>query len=100
MNWRHRAACRPGRPLPTVRGRRVGPELFFALSPDRTAAAKTVCAGCEVREQCLAYAVSTGQDTGVWGGLTDTERRALRRRDRGRLTSTAAPSVERAEDRP
>lgn len=86
----------PGCPLRTVPGRRVGPELFFAMSPDGTAAAKKVCAGCQVREQCLAYAVATRQDTGVWGGLTDTERRALARRTPRPITP---PTAERAADR-
>jgi len=42
--------------------------------------AKQVCAGCEVAEKCLAYAMTTNQDIGIWGGLTPIERKRLRRR--------------------
>ena len=47
--------------------------------------AKQVCARCEVREQCLAWALEAGQDHGVWGGMSEEERRAIKRRkSRGR----------------
>jgi WhiB family redox-sensing transcriptional regulator len=55
----------------------VDAELMF---PDRwtdPADAKAVCAGCEVREQCLAQALANGERYGVWGGLTPDERRVL-----------------------
>lgn len=42
--------------------------------------AKAVCRRCDVREQCLQWALETGQDAGVWGGLSEDERRALKRR--------------------
>jgi WhiB family redox-sensing transcriptional regulator len=42
--------------------------------------AKRVCASCRVREECLAYAIETNQVSGIWGGLTEDERRPLRRR--------------------
>jgi hypothetical protein len=42
--------------------------------------AKTVCRRCEVTDACLDWALRTGQDAGVWGGLTEDERRTLRRR--------------------
>jgi WhiB family redox-sensing transcriptional regulator len=63
------------------------PDLFFA--PDfervadweaRIAKAKAVCARCPVRDACLAYALDTSQWFGIWGGLTEDERRALLRR--------------------
>ena len=41
--------------------------------------AKALCSGCQVRPVCLLYALETNQATGVWGGTTDDERRALRR---------------------
>jgi len=61
------------------------PELFF---PDgksapallQTEEAKAVCRRCEVVEACLKWAVESGQDTGVWGGLSEGERRALKGR--------------------
>lgn len=73
-DWRRRAAC-------------VGenPELFFPVGTSgpaqvQAAAAKRVCRGCPVRSDCLDYAVSAGQDHGVFGGLDEDERRRLRRR--------------------
>ena len=74
MDWRHRAACRD-----------EGPELFFPLGNTGPALlqieeAKQVCRRCPVREECLAWALETGQDAGVWGGLSEDERRALKRR--------------------
>lgn len=68
MDWRHLAACR-----------RVDPETFFPVSETGEQEAKAVCAGCPVQARCREWALATGQDAGVWGGLTDTERRALKR---------------------
>jgi WhiB family redox-sensing transcriptional regulator len=60
----------------------VDPELFFPLDEDGDAAraAKAVCVGCEVRQQCLDYALGAGMAAGVWGGLSTSERDALVRR--------------------
>ena len=74
MTWRDRAACWG-----------QDPELFFpdgntAAAVLQTAEAKTVCGRCEVAEACLTWALDTGQDTGVWGGMSESERRALKRR--------------------
>ncbi|MDU5073367.1 MAG: WhiB family transcriptional regulator, partial [Cutibacterium avidum] len=41
---------------------------------------KKVCARCEVRAECLAWALEAGQDHGVWGGMSEDERRAIKRR--------------------
>ncbi len=57
----------------------VGPDLFFPKRGEATEEAKAVCAGCTVRDQCLAYAIDTSQKVGVWGGLSENERRVLRR---------------------
>jgi WhiB family redox-sensing transcriptional regulator len=59
-DWRLRAACR-----------RADPELFFPVSQsgpslDQVTQAKAICAGCPVRQQCLAFALDTRQDHGVW----------------------------------
>jgi hypothetical protein len=53
---------------------------FFAERGQREelATAKAICSSCPVVSQCLAWALETGQDAGVWGGLTADERRALR----------------------
>lgn len=60
------------------------PALFYPEQGESAAAARRVCRACPVREQCLAYALETGQEWGVWGGTTERERqrvRAARRRD-------------------
>lgn len=72
--WRAEAACSG---LPT--------DDFFPVGStggalDRIAAAKAVCAACPVRVQCLDYALDTGQHDGIWGGLSEDERRTERRR--------------------
>jgi WhiB family redox-sensing transcriptional regulator len=74
MDWRHRAACRD-----------VDPELFFPIGNTGPALlqieeAKQVCRRCDVTEACLTWALESGQDSGVWGGMGEDERRALRRR--------------------
>lgn len=53
-------------------------ELFYSEEPDDIELAKSLCAGCPVREECLAAGMS--ERYGVWGGTTPEERRALRRR--------------------
>ena len=73
MDWRNDAACRD-----------VDPDLFFpigttGIAVDQVDAAKRVCASCAVREPCLEFALASNQDAGVWGGLTEDERRTLKR---------------------
>lgn len=55
------------------------PELFFPEPGGSPAAAKKVCAACEVRPDCLALALSLGTVMGVWGGTTENERKRARR---------------------
>lgn len=83
-DWRHRAACRD-----------EDPELFFPVSEQgpgarQAAEAKAVCSQCPVAAECLAWALETGQDNGVWGGTSEAERRALQRRE-DRSSSSPAP---------
>lgn len=71
--WRDHAACKDSHP-----------GLFFPIGSTGDAlgeieAAKAVCRSCPVRRECLAFAVETNQDSGVWGGMSEDERRALRR---------------------
>ena len=67
FDWRAKAACRD-----------KDPELFFPVG--NTGAAKAVCRTCKVIDACLKCALDTNQDYGVWGGLSEDERRALKRR--------------------
>ena len=64
--WRDAAACRD-----------QDPEMFFPHETGSAQPAKTICAGCDVREQCLAWAIDHKQDYGVWGGRTVKERKRL-----------------------
>ena len=47
--------------------------------PDIIFAAKEVCRGCEVRHDCLEFALQNGEKFGIWGGLSERERRRIRR---------------------
>jgi WhiB family redox-sensing transcriptional regulator len=61
----------------------VDPDLFFPERGGSTREAKEVCRGCVVREQCLQYALENGEKFGIWGGMSERERRRLRRRRNG-----------------
>jgi len=72
--WRNAAACID-----------MDTELFFpagisGAALDQAQQAKAICAGCPVRAQCLDWALTTHQDAGIWGGLTEDERRQRRRK--------------------
>lgn len=74
MDWRHDSACRD-----------EDPELFFPVGTSgpalsQVAQAKAVCYRCTAASDCLAWALASGQDAGVWGGMSEDERRALKRR--------------------
>lgn len=71
--WRERAACRT-----------ADPDLFFPIGATGQAlvqieAAKTICRGCPVLDACLHFALSTNQESGVWGATSEEERRKLRK---------------------
>jgi WhiB family redox-sensing transcriptional regulator len=57
----------------------VDPDLFFPERGASTREAKAVCRGCEVRGDCLEYALAHGEKFGIWGGLSERERRRVRR---------------------
>lgn len=81
MDWRHQAICRD-----------EDPELFFPVGTTgpallQIAEAKAVCRRCPVTESCLQWALESGQDAGVWGGMSEDERRALKRRNRVNRTA-------------
>lgn len=91
--WAVRGACRDS-----------DPELFFPVTETGAAAgqlarAKAVCAGCPVRDQCLQFALDSGQAFGVWGGTTGEERRLLRRRHNYHRRSAEAPPAGRTPAR-
>jgi WhiB family redox-sensing transcriptional regulator len=58
----------------------VDPDLFFPERGASTREAKEVCRGCVVQEDCLEYALANGEKFGIWGGLSERERRRIRRR--------------------
>lgn len=68
----------------------VDPDLFFPERGASTKEAKAVCRGCTVREDCLEYALANGEKFGIWGGLSERERRRIRRQ---RAIARAAESA-------
>lgn len=73
MDWRNEASCRD-----------ADPDLFFpigttGIAVEQVDTAKRICGSCLVREPCLEFALASNQDAGVWGGLTEDERRTLKR---------------------
>ncbi|PMD06669.1 WhiB family transcriptional regulator [Brevibacterium paucivorans] len=55
------------------------PEAFFPEKGGSTREAKRVCASCEVRSECLEYALANDERFGIWGGLSERERRRLKK---------------------
>ena len=66
LAWQEYAACA-----------QTDPEAFFPEKGSSSRGAKQVCAGCFVREDCLAYALEHGERFGVWGGLSERQRRSM-----------------------
>lgn len=69
LRWQERALCA-----------QTDPEAFFPEKGGSTREAKRVCLGCDVRNECLDYALSADERFGIWGGLSERERRRLRKR--------------------
>jgi WhiB family transcriptional regulator, redox-sensing transcriptional regulator len=69
MAWQRQANCMG-----------VDPDLFFPERGASTREAKEVCRGCVVREDCLEFALNNSEKFGIWGGLSERERRRIRRR--------------------
>jgi WhiB family transcriptional regulator, redox-sensing transcriptional regulator len=69
MGWQERALCA-----------QTDPEAFFPEKGGSTREAKKVCTGCEVRAECLEYALANDERFGIWGGLSERERRKLKKR--------------------
>lgn len=68
VGWQDRALCA-----------QTDPEAFFPEKGGSTREAKKVCRGCEVRAECLEYALERDERFGIWGGLSERERRRLKR---------------------
>lgn len=68
LAWQQHALCA-----------QTDPEAFFPEKGGSTREAKSVCFACEVREECLDYALANDERFGIWGGLSERERRRLRR---------------------
>ena len=66
--WQERALCA-----------QTDPEAFFPEKGGSTREAKRICLGCEVRDNCLEYALAHDERFGIWGGLSERERRRLKR---------------------
>lgn len=77
-DWRNSAICS-----------QTDPEIFFPNKGGSTKPAKQVCGLCEVSDQCLAYALTHSERYGIWGGLSERERRRLTARPT-RTTRAAA----------
>jgi WhiB family redox-sensing transcriptional regulator len=69
QSWQERALCA-----------QTDPEAFFPEKGGSTREAKRICTGCEVRTECLEYALEHDERFGIWGGLSERERRRLKRR--------------------
>ena len=69
LEWQERALCA-----------QTDPEAFFPEKGGSTREAKRVCMSCEVRVQCLEYALENDERFGIWGGLSERERRRVKKR--------------------
>jgi WhiB family redox-sensing transcriptional regulator len=69
LEWQERALCA-----------QTDPEAFFPEKGGSTREAKKICLSCEVRPECLEYALASDERFGIWGGLSERERRRLKKR--------------------
>lgn len=69
LEWQERALCA-----------QTDPEAFFPEKGGSTREAKRVCLACEVRADCLEYALANDERFGIWGGLSERERRRVKKR--------------------
>ena len=69
LRWQERALCA-----------QTDPEAFFPEKGGSTREAKRICTTCPVRNECLEYALANDERFGIWGGLSERERRRLKRR--------------------
>ncbi len=69
LSWQDQALCA-----------QTDPEAFFPEKGGSTREAKRICVGCEVKQECLEYALMQDERFGIWGGLSERERRRLKRK--------------------
>lgn len=79
-SWQERALCA-----------QTDPEAFFPEKGGSTREAKKVCGACEVRAECLEYALTRNEAFGIWGGLSERQRRALKRTRSASTVAAPAP---------
>ncbi len=82
-DWRDYAICA-----------QTDPEIFFPEKGGSTREAKKVCNSCDVREACLDYALEHDEKFGIWGGLSERERRKLKKPKKRKNTTVKNPEVE------
>src|SRR6202034_4009303 len=87
--WQDRALCA-----------QTDPEAFFPEKGGSTREAKRICMGCEVRDECLEYALEHDERFGIWGGLSARERRRLKRDAMDEWPTAAAVAPTRREPPP
>ncbi|WP_442790975.1 WhiB family transcriptional regulator [Nocardia sp. NBC_01327] len=80
QSWREQALCA-----------QTDPDAFFPEVGGSGRTGKRICEGCEVRKQCLDYALAHDQRFGIWGGMTDAERR--RYSQQRRVGASTAPHI-------
>ncbi len=68
LSWQEQALCA-----------QTDPEAFFPEKGGSTREAKRICVGCDVKGECLEYALGQDERFGIWGGLSERERRRLKR---------------------
>ena len=76
LAWQEQALCA-----------QTDPEAFFPEKGGSTREAKKICTGCEVRAECLEFALANDERFGIWGGLSERERRRLRLQQRTHLSA-------------
>lgn len=79
QQWQEEGACRG-----------IPSEMFFPPVEHEAYEAKTICAGCPVRDRCLEFALVANERFGIWGGLTTQERRVLMARRRREAATRAS----------
>nr|WP_086825862.1 WhiB family transcriptional regulator [Allokutzneria sp. NRRL B-24872] len=86
FDWQEEALCA-----------QTDPEAFFPEKGGSTREAKRICGGCAVRSECLEYALAHDERFGIWGGLSERERRKLKKRPEDVLLMDGSLAVEQVD---